>query len=93
MSMRRRNNPDANQAAIVDALRKVGAVVFLIGQPLDLLVASRGKLQLVEIKNPKGKDKVETSQKETIERLKAVGVEVMVVRSVDEAIEAITQGA
>ncbi len=86
----KRNNPDVNQPEIVQALRDIGAVVFLIGQPFDLLCALRGKLYLVEIKNPKGKDKVETSQKETIERLKAVGVEVMVVRSREEAIEAVT---
>ena len=87
--MRRRNNPDANQPKIVQALRDIGAIVFLIGRPFDLLVAFRGKLFLLEIKNPAGKDKVEASQKETIERLKAVGVEAMVVRSVEEAINAI----
>ncbi len=72
--MRRRNNPDANQAAIVDALRKIGAVVFLIGQPFDLLCALRGKLYLLEIKNPVGKDKLEDSQKVDILRLNLVGV-------------------
>ena len=90
--MRRAAKVDANQQEIVDALRDVGAVVFSIGQPLDLLVALRGKLQLVEIKNPDGEDKVSTSQKETIERLKAVGVEVKVIRSIDEAIDCLYNG-
>ena len=88
--MRRRNNPDANQPKIVQALRDIGAVVFLIGQPFDLLVAFRGKLHLLEIKNPAGKDKLEDSQKEDILKLNLVGVEVHVVRSVDEAIRCVT---
>ena len=88
--MRRRNNPDANQAAIVDALRTIGAVVFLIGQPFDLLVAFRGNLHLLEVKNPDGLDKLSNSQKEDILRLNLVGVDVRVVRSVDEALSAVT---
>ena len=88
--MRRRNNPDANQAAIVEALRAIGAIVFLIGQPFDLLCALRGKLYLLEVKNPDGKDKLEDSQKRDILRLNLVGVDVRVVRSVDEAIASVT---
>ena len=60
--------------------------MFLIGRPFDLLVGFRGRLMLVEVKNPDGKDKVSKSQQTTIDLLKAVGVEVHVVRSVEEAI-------
>ena len=89
--MRRRNNPDTNQAAIVEALRKIGAVVFLIGMPFDLLVGFRGKLTLLEVKNPDGRNIVKESQKLDILRLNLVGVDVRVVRSVDEAIEVVTK--
>ena len=86
----KRNKPDANQQKIVQAMRDVGAKVFLIGQPLDLLVAFRGKLTLMEIKNPDGEDKVSKSQQVTIDLLESVGVHVPIVRSVDEAIDAIS---
>ena len=86
----KRNKPDANQKEIVDVLRDIGARVFLIGQPLDLLVAFRGKLTLMEVKNPDGEDKVSKSQQVTIDLLESVGVQVPVVRSAEEAIEAVT---
>ena len=86
----KRNKPDANQKEIVAALRSIGAIVFLIGIPLDLLIGFRGKLMLMEIKNPDGEDKVSKSQQVTIDLLESVGVHVSVVRSVDEAIEAVS---
>ena len=70
-------------------MRDIGAKVFLIGQPLDLLVGFRGKLTIMEVKNPDGEDKVSESQQVTIDLLESVGVHVLVVRSVDEAIESI----
>ena len=88
--MPRRNKPDANQGEIINALEAIGAVVYPIGQPLDLLVAFRGELMLMEVKNPDGKDKVSKSQQTTIDLLKAVGVEVFIVRDVEEAIDFVT---
>ena len=41
---------DANQQAIVAALRAVGANVWIIGLPVDLLVGYRNHTFLVEIK-------------------------------------------
>jgi hypothetical protein len=41
---------DANQDAIVSALRSVGANVWIIGLPVDLLVGFRGHTFLVEVK-------------------------------------------
>jgi hypothetical protein len=83
----KRNKPDANQPKIVQALRDIGARVFLIGRPLDLLIAFRGKLILMEVKNPDGEDKVSKSQQVTIDLLESVGVHVQVVRSKEEATE------
>ena len=88
--MRRRNNPDVNQPEIVQALRDIGAVVFLIGRPFDLLVGFRGELFLLEVKNPDGRDKLQNSQTIDILKLNLVGVEVHVVRSREEAIEVVT---
>lgn len=88
--MRSRNKPDSNQPAIVQALRDIGAVVFLIGRPFDLLVGFRGQLYLLEVKNPDGENKVYPSQEADILALSLVGVEVRVVRSVDEALASVT---
>ena len=41
---------DENQQAIVSALRAVGAYVWIIGLPVDLLVGYRNHTFLVEIK-------------------------------------------
>ena len=46
---------DANQPEIVDALRKAGASVWIIGLPVDLLVGFRGKTMLMEVKTMTGK--------------------------------------
>ena len=41
---------DENQAAIVEALRKAGAYVWVIGLPVDILCGFGGHTWLVEIK-------------------------------------------
>ena len=88
--MRSRNKPDTNQQEIVNALRDIGAVVFLIGRPFDLLVGFRGRLVLLEVKNPDGRNKLGLSQEADILELSLVGVEVSVVRGVEEAIASVT---
>jgi len=42
---------DANQEAIVKALRDAGAYVWIIGLPVDLLVGYKGHSFLMEIKD------------------------------------------
>jgi len=49
--MRYAKRVDANQDAIVAALRAAGAYVWIIGLPVDLLVGFRGHTFLVEIKS------------------------------------------
>ena len=49
--MRRAARTDANQTAIVDAMRKCGATVWVIGLPVDLLVGHAGTWALVEVKS------------------------------------------
>ena len=54
--MRRAARVDANQEAIVSALRAAGADVWIIGLPVDLLVGFRNHTYLMEIKvGPKNK--------------------------------------
>jgi hypothetical protein len=48
--MRRAARVDANQVAIVSALRAAGAYVWIIGLPIDLLVGYKNHTFLVEIK-------------------------------------------
>ncbi len=43
---------DLNQAEIVDALRKAGISVEIIGEPLDLLCGHNATNVLLEIKRP-----------------------------------------
>lgn len=46
---------DANEAAIVAALRQCGVTVHLLDTPCDLLVCYRGKWQPLEVKTARGK--------------------------------------
>jgi hypothetical protein len=48
--MRHAKRTDANQEAIVKALRDAGAYVWIISLPVDLLVGYKGHTFLVEIK-------------------------------------------
>lgn len=49
----RSHRPDGNQSAIIAGLRGVGATVFAIGHPVDLLVGYRGLTVLLELKDSK----------------------------------------
>lgn len=46
---------DENEPDIVKALRNVGAVVYLLDQPLDLLVGYDRQWFVIEVKMPRGK--------------------------------------
>jgi hypothetical protein len=52
MTLRRAARVDANQDAIVSALRAAGASVCLIGWPVDAIVGLRNTTLLMEFKNP-----------------------------------------
>jgi hypothetical protein len=53
--MRNAARTDANQAPIVEALRRLGCSVYVIGLPVDLLVGKNGRTVLVEVKTRKGR--------------------------------------
>jgi hypothetical protein len=48
--MRYAARKDANEAAIVQALRDAGAYVWIIGLPVDLLVGYKDRTLLMEVK-------------------------------------------
>ena len=85
MSLRKYGNQrDANEPEIIAALEKVGASVYPLDLPLDLLVGYRGKTYLVEVKSEKGR--YTEGQEEFMETWRG---QIDVVRSVDQALQAI----
>lgn len=84
--MRRAAKIDANQGAIVEALRKVGAKVHYIKEPVDLVVGFRGRNVLLEVKNESGRDELTQAQKDFIAGWPG---EVHVVRDVPQALTAV----
>lgn len=93
--MRRIAKVDRNQSEIVSALRKVGAVVVITSQLkncFDLLVAYRGKLHIMEVKDgllPPSARKLTDGELKCKESIESVGCKYNVVLSADEAIKII----
>lgn len=83
---------DTTQADIIAALEKVGALVTVIGKPVDLLIYFRGRFLAMECKSPYGKKnpkpRVDKRQKAQIEFIKATGCPV--VSSATEALLALS---
>lgn len=85
---------DANQAEICRALRKAGAKVTVIRQPVDLRVQRRGKMFLAEVKDgrkPPSARHLTPQQEQFIATWTACPV--VVVTSVDEALAALEEHA
>ena len=55
VNMRHAARTDDNQPAIIEAMRAVGAKVYYLKLPLDLLVWFRGRYLLMEVKDPDGR--------------------------------------
>ena len=93
--MRRAAKVDANQADIVQALRRVGAYVQdtsrVAGGYPDLTVGFRGKTVLIEVKRPGGQieKKLTEHQREWISRW--CGGKVWLVSTPEEAIQALEE--
>lgn len=69
--MRRAARKDENHRLLVDAFRSMGASVWDIEWPVDLLVGYAGKACAVEIKKD-GKKKLTKGQKEFFEEFKGM---------------------
>ncbi|WP_225783350.1 hypothetical protein [Xenophilus sp. Marseille-Q4582] len=91
--MRKKARVDANQPAVVAALRKAGATVQSLaaagdGVP-DLLVAFRSDLFLLEVKDGSKPPSARALTPDQVRWHAAWGAPVHVVNSVDEALQAI----
>ena len=84
--MRRAAKVDANQQAIVDALRACAIHVEVLGKPVDLLASHRGIWHVLECKNEEGKNMLTADQVKFIARSQGP---VHIVRTPDEAVRAV----
>ena len=79
---------DSNQAEIVDALKKIGADVYVLGRPVDLLVGYRKRNFLIEVKTETAKPRKD--QQEQRDWIKDWKGQVRVVTNAEEAIRLVT---
>ena len=101
---RKYNKPskDANHAEIVEALRKVGAVIVdttSVKHAFDLMVFYKSQAYVMEIKNPDYltkvydretlESKLSDGERKCMEDLQAVGVAYHIVASIEEALKVI----
>lgn len=88
--MRRAANNDRNQAAVIDALKRVGVAVEIIRQPVDLLICCKGETSLMEVKNPErtSDDPMSRMTKAQVEFIARWPGKVHVVRTPAEAVRA-----
>ena len=79
------NNPrvDANQAVIVKELRDRGALVVVLGQPVDLLVGYRGEWALVEVK-ASSRSKIQPSQTAFLDQCRGNQVPCFLIDDLDD---------
>lgn len=90
---RRAKRRDANEGDICDALEAVGAYVYRLDVPLDLLVGFRGETYLIEVKLPLGPKGGSTDRRLTDDQAEFFrdwrGRPPVIVRTVDEGLAAI----
>ena len=78
---------DYNEPEIVKALVSVGAVVFRLPAPADLLVCHHGQYYLLEVKSEKGS--MTRSQKNDQRDLERVDCKIHIVRNPKQALSVI----
>jgi hypothetical protein len=79
------NNPrvDANQSVIVRELRDRGALVVILGQPVDLLVGYNGIWCLVEVK-ASARSNIRPSQRAFLDQCRKFGVPCILMDDLDD---------
>lgn len=83
---------DDNEPEIIEALQKVGAVVYAVDKPLDLIVIYKGLVWLLEVKNgaqPPSWQRITPEQQEFLDLVDGLTGQVHVVNSVESALKAI----
>ena len=78
---------DTSEPEIVAALELVGAIVWKMDRPFDLLVGWCGRLYMLEAKT--GKAALNNDQVRELKRCQSAGLPVAVVRSASDALAAI----
>ena len=86
---RRAARRDTSEPEIVQALEAAGARVWRLSQPLDLLVGFHGRFLLLECKTGKRKRKDQPVQDATLAECHHKGLPVYVVRTPEDALQAI----
>lgn len=76
---------DGNEQSIVQALRDIGASVMQVDK-VDLIVGYRGENYLLEVKDPKGRNRLTPSQERLIVEWRG---QYAVIRNIDEALQTI----
>ena len=81
----KQHNTDANQPAIIKALEKIGCCCYEMEKPVDLLVEDTISKAwfVIEVKNPKGKNRLTEEQKIFFKKTTAPA---SVIRSGEEAV-------
>lgn len=85
--MRKAAKIDVNQPAIVKALRAIGAHVYYIKEPVDLMVGFANRTVALEVKNPKEGWRLTKQQKDFFAIYSG---EAYIVETVAEAIQAVS---
>ena len=86
---RRAAKRDTAEAGIVSALEAAGCRVWRLSQPLDLLCGYRGRFVVLECKTGTRKRKDQPKQDATIAECQRNGLPVYVVRTPEDALQAI----
>ena len=80
--MRTAAKRDANERPIIEALRRIGATVYVAKEPCDLIVGHKGRTVLLEVKGPGG-----TLTKAQQDFFAHFTGEAYIVQSIDQALE------
>ena len=83
MKQRHDAKVDANQAVIVRELRDRGALVVILGQPVDLLVGYNGVWCLVEVK-ASPRSNIRPSQRAFLDQCQKFGVPCILMDDLDD---------
>lgn len=79
---RRAAKRDANEPAIVEALEGMGALVYRLSKPLDLVVLVGSVIALADVKDPK-RGRITDDQQTFIEKWD--GAPIYILQTVDDA--------
>lgn len=88
---RRAARNDANQRAVIEAIEAIGCLVYVIRQPVDLLIGYRGRWVLAEVKDgdkPPSARKLRESQEDFAAKAVAHGLPWLLLTGPEQAVAA-----